>query len=367
MHYDMNAVHTRVGGSSIVCSFLRAGNFQEAINLLSQHSFKWIINNGLKVYFWEDFWHAEGPLMKQLSRLYRLSNMKHSSVHYFIQNWNNKETFLTMWSRMFIDRDESDLGALRAILATIELTESEDRLLWIPTKGEFSTKWFCLNSNPFRSPENQLMHKWNIICSAKLPPKIKLFLWKIKWGIFPTRKFLSARIEGLYAICCWCNKEDESLDQIFWTCEVAIWAWTFIGRWWSIEKVLKRRQCFSLSKLLFCLEGKNYESVWKIVVAATVWSIWLAQNEAQFSENKLNKDTLEYLILVRIERWGKATKILPFGNDNLWKVNPRGAITFHMHKISSQYWKFKAECYDLVGAVDGAWNVNATGNLVGGI
>lgn len=56
-----------------------------------------------------------------------------------------------------------------------------------------------------------------------------------------------------------------------------------------------------------------------------------------------------------------------FGNDPLWKLNPHGAIALYSHKISSDYWSFKHQSFDIVCAVDGAWGLSVLGTLTGGI
>ncbi|KAK1373513.1 hypothetical protein POM88_029706 [Heracleum sosnowskyi] len=81
----------------------------------------------------------------------------------------------------------------------------------------------------------------------------------------------------------------------------------------------------------------------------------------------MSQGTLEFLIVIRIEKLGKASKILLFGSDPLWRVNPHGALVLHTHRISREYWNLKADAFDVVCAVDGAWNTNIFGTLGGGI
>ncbi|KAK1373514.1 hypothetical protein POM88_029707 [Heracleum sosnowskyi] len=161
----------------------------------------------------------------------------------------------SMWSRQLIERDMGDLEALTARVGSRVLTDSEDQLIWAPNKGNFSTKTFYevnLLQSPHRFNQGTI---WNAIWTTKLPPKILLFLWKLQWGIIPTRKFLSIRIQGFNSVCAWCEVADESIDHLFWNCEVAFWAWEFIGKWWSISAVLNGLSVFSLPALLNCQKG----------------------------------------------------------------------------------------------------------------
>ncbi|KAK1401501.1 hypothetical protein POM88_001106 [Heracleum sosnowskyi] len=94
-------------------------------------------------------------------------------------------------------------------------------------------------------------------------------------------------------------------------------------------------------------EGKQIDKIWRIVVATTTWSILLARNEALFQNRRLGRELLEFVILTRIDKWGKASGVIKFGNDPFWKVNPHGAIALYTHKISRDYWKYKFVSYNL--------------------
>ena len=105
-----------------------------------------------------------------------------------------------------------------------------------------------------------------------------------------------------------------------------------------------------------------------MVVAATLWSVWLARNELVFSKVKIKKKALAKLIQLRVSKWGKASGLLDFGETPLWKIHPQGAIALHNHKVSKSFWLHKRSGFDLVCAVDGAWGPvrKSMGGGVGG-
>lgn len=76
---------------------------------------------------------------------------------------------------------------------------------------------------------------------------------------------------------------------------------------------------------------------------------------------------MEYLILTRMDKWGKATKAPPFGNDPLWRVNPLGAIALYTLKLWRKYWRYKMKSFDFVCAVDEAWGMTRYKRFMGGI
>lgn len=113
------------------------------------------------------------------------------------------------------------------------------------------------------------------------------------------------------------------------------------------------------------MQGPISHQTWKCVVAATLWTLWLARNELIFSRSNQSQDVLRALIMLRVKQWGKASGILCFGNDPLWMANPKGALRVYYNRLSTDYWKYRESSFDLVCAVDGAWGSFCSG-AVGG-
>lgn len=86
-----------------------------------------------------------------------------------------------------------------------------------------------------------------------------------------------------------------------------------------------------------------------------------------FNGTRMSSKSLANLIIARINKWGSSSKIISFGNDTLWHVNPQGAIALYFYRVNKDYWKFKSDNFDLVCAVDGAWGCNTSKVLVGAI
>lgn len=149
--------------------------------------------------------------------------------------------------------------------------------------------------------------------------------------------FLSNRISGTPNICKWCNIHAESIDHIFWQCDIWKWGWNFICGWWGMSKKFKYIQTFSLLKLLACVNSSLLQKQWQLVVAATCWTIWLARNEALFSNKRITREVLEFLILTRIDKCGKVTGCMDYGYNPLWRVDPQGAIVLYNDRVSQEY------------------------------
>lgn len=335
IHYNLHVVPEDPSISYSVLNFLKLKRIENVAQFLNQQCFKWILGNGESIYFWEDYWTEGGPLMFKLPRMYRISKLKHSSVHCFLENWERFGGGDLIWSRRLHSRDHDDVLMLSTIVNSISLSRREDSLkYWLPSKGVFSTK-NCTLLLTYQAQHSQSTSLnsgvWSKIWSVKVPPKITIFLWKLQWSILPTRQFLNSRLPNLSLMCAWCDKEIESSNHLFWKCELAKWAWDHMGKWWSVTRFLTNITNFSLKILLDLLKARGISKVWEMVVAAT---IWLARNEVIFSGNRMEKSSLVHLINFRVCKWGKASKLIDFGNDPLWLVNPHGAWALYNHSVS---------------------------------
>lgn len=136
----------------------------------------WKVRNGSTIYFWEDFWHEEGPLMSKFPKLYRISLYKHSSVRCFLGKCQVSVSSAFIWNRSFIERDKESLQQLDAILAGINLTIENDSLMWTHSSDKFTVKQFVQLYSTRPNIDVSQNRGWNTNWSTKLPPKIKMFL-----------------------------------------------------------------------------------------------------------------------------------------------------------------------------------------------
>lgn len=128
-----------------------------------------------------------------------------------------------------ISKDEEQIKALESCIEEFGLTEGIDRLIWIPGNGNFTSKIFTKLYASQSRPPGIICGEWNLIWSSKLPQKIKLFFWKLHWSVLPTRKFFFLRILNLSLKCAWCDRFVETINHLFWNCEIVAWAWNYIG------------------------------------------------------------------------------------------------------------------------------------------
>lgn len=172
--------------------------------------------------FWEEHWLGSGRLMSLFPRLYRISNLKFCTVNHFMLLWRNlniaSEHFC---SRPLTGREEEIFQRLVTILYNVTCDSGQDKVVWSPGKGMFSSKVFSQLLYPSYSSHNDSRKIWKLIWSSKLPPKIAIFMWKIQWGVLPTNLFLNLRLSSISPLCGWCKGQVESMDHLFCSCSLA--------------------------------------------------------------------------------------------------------------------------------------------------
>lgn len=72
-----------------------------------------------------------------------------------------------------------------------------------------------LNSKTIRSSI------WKLV----IPPKVRLFVWKLCQGILPTRSNLRRRIIQIEGGCLWCAREKETSTHLLFKCISARDVW----------------------------------------------------------------------------------------------------------------------------------------------
>lgn len=146
-----------------------------------------------------------------------------------------------------------------------------------------------------------------------------------------------------------------------------MWASKFVQKWWSLSHNRLHRAGSCLFSLLHIYTAPHIKIIWQMVVAATLWTIWLAQNDFIFNKVRITEAAVRELIFFRVSKWGSASQVILFTHIPLWRVNPVGAINVHHHQAISNFWKIRFENYHAVCMVDAAWQINSTYISRGGI
>lgn len=161
----------------------------------------------------------------------------------------------------------------------------QDSLIWLGNNGRLSTRDLYLKLNQ----GNQASSIWASIWKLKLPPKVKMFIWKLLNHILTVRVFLRVRLRGIEVSCPICNQREESVEHLFWTCPDIQQIWKDINLWWNLSFYFIP-QMNNLVPVLLNKEIKSkHREVWMTVVMLAWWNIWKVRNAIIFQGAKFNQ------------------------------------------------------------------------------
>lgn len=285
---------------------------------------RWKLRNGNLILFWEDHWCDDRPLASKLSRLYNLNQFKFLSVREFYDCWrNNKNNYSLLWGRQLIGYEISEIIQLQLILEELIFTKGDDMLLMKSTQRLFTVRDCYVVCSCQNYGVNSI---WMNIWSVMIPPKVRLFLWKFNHGILPLKSFLSVRLQGNFPsiTCSWCRLGEENQFHLFYECELAQWAWSFISLWWDTD--FSDIDVLTLDSLFRRISGDRLSKAWKVLVASVLWSIWLLRNELVFSNTRIKKKDFLSVISYRAKSWLHAAGLICEVYDHLWTQAPKDCV-----------------------------------------
>ncbi|KAK1357882.1 hypothetical protein POM88_051138 [Heracleum sosnowskyi] len=215
--------------------------------------------------------------------------------------------------------DGFNMGCIKFLWQQLK-SGNRDSLIWLPLEGSYTA---ARSYDLLVSERSETKVECNFIWKYKVPPKVQIFLWNYFNKILPTSSFLANRLGQRFIgsrVCKWCNRDEETQMHLFWRCEMAKWAWSFVSSWWNIEK------------------------------------------SVSISEYKNKKNELHVLITYRSQLWCQAANLIDDGPT--WKTNPIGMILSSSKKRLSSLFNANS---DLIGFIDGAWKISEENKIQAGI
>ncbi|XP_038975097.1 uncharacterized protein LOC120106228 [Phoenix dactylifera] len=124
-------------------------------------------------------------------------------------------------------------------------------------------------------PTWQLEGRW--IWRLGVHPRMTLFLWRVAWGILPTKGILAGRGIPIPADCEGCPGKEETISHVLFMCPRALQVWGL---------VLTHRLTFTSTEI-FLSQLRDSARIFDTMDRATVWAyvayhIWLDRNARIF-------------------------------------------------------------------------------------
>jgi hypothetical protein len=267
-----------INAGNIFATTTQGGSqFWRSLNKI-KHYFKlgsrFLVGNGRKTFFWTDRWLGESPLAVRFERLFDICTSKEITVAEALPVSATSLQFRRSFGPLELDL----WAALVQETSSVELSSTEDSVRWdLEPNGRFSVSslYHKINQGP------SLPHE-AILWSAKLPLKIKIFLWQMARGRLPSNEQINRRHGASNGRCALCGRI-ESVDHIFFTCDLAAFAWSGIREAFGVQWNPRTFQDFFT--IVNNLSSGFKQAIW-LLFAAQSWALWIIRNKITI-EHKL--------------------------------------------------------------------------------
>jgi hypothetical protein len=251
------------------------------------------IQDGTQTRFWEDLWIGREPLMTKYPSLYNIVRKKNASVAQVLSTTPLNVSF----RRALVGDNWAKWLQLVGSILDVRLNEQTDTFSWTKSKS-FSVKAMYNDLVIGNAPHLNLV-TWK----AKIPLKIKIFLWYLWKGVILTKDNLAKRKWKGCTRCCFCS-EQETIEHLFFECPMARLMWSAISVTFGITKPANMANLFGSWLRSF---SHKQRALVIVGVAAFCWALWLSRNDVVFQKSK-SKSILQ--VMFRGTFWIRSWSIL---------------------------------------------------------
>ncbi|GJT10088.1 zinc finger, CCHC-type containing protein [Tanacetum coccineum] len=241
------------------------------------------IGNGRKTYVWYDKWCIDGPLSTIISKrnIYEAKLKDDAKVVDMVND--GQWVWPDGWKEIY--------PILRNLDRTVNLTNKEDKVLWITNAGHklcFTTKqaWEDLRLNW------PIVNWRHVVWFSQLIPRQAFILWMaIRDKLLTQEKVEKGQNSGVLK-CGFCNHRVDSLYHLFFQCELPKKLWSEM-----LKLTYKMEKLFKLQDVVDALAGKSEKKsigivVNKLTLNATIYFIWQERNFRMFKCESRNEDVI---------------------------------------------------------------------------
>jgi hypothetical protein len=228
---------------------------------------KFLPGSGERIFFWTDWWHGEGPLAIRYPRLFDICSSKSILVAQAL----SISPATLQFRRSFGPKEVDAWELLVQDLQQVHLSSEVDQVKWaLEPHGKFSVSslYRKINQGP------SLLHE-KLLWKARLPLKIKIFLWQMAKGKMLANEQIHRRHGRSNGQCVLCGQV-ESINHIFFSCVLASFMWSGIREAFGVQWNPKTLDDFLA--ILNRLTPIVRQSFW-ILFAAQSWALWLIRNK----------------------------------------------------------------------------------------
>jgi len=186
---------------------------------------RWIVGNGDSLQAWQSRWLPRPHSFLPIPWCHDI-NMEVSVAELIDKEGG-------CWREQLVRSLFLPIDAEHILRLPLCLSWPADKLIWhFSSTGNFSVKsaYHLIRSLKSQDKPSGSMaaghHFWKKLWSLGVPPRIKMFVWKVGVGVLPTRGNIARRIRGFPASCDLCGYEEDSDTHALFACPVAVEIWS---------------------------------------------------------------------------------------------------------------------------------------------
>ncbi|KAK1389926.1 hypothetical protein POM88_018104 [Heracleum sosnowskyi] len=303
---DLGQARSNKHPSSMLSGIVSINTEDGFSNALNGSNFRWIVKDGTSVLFWEDNWLESGVLYLSFARLYQLSKLKNTTA------WEVDEAL-----------------RLNDIVDCIVFTRGTDQLIWLKSGKTY------LSSDGRRLLSN---------------------------GSHPGYRRLTNVVADM--VCLFCNNGLEEIEHLLWSCGYSKKVWKEVLEWWGLSNKWNSAQRYNFWEWINWFDDRKMKEAWAIVIAPTLWSLWLNRNLKMFQSLHYKEEDVFFLIKLRAQKWCQAIESLQDDYVRLWPVHPMGAIS---GSVRADRRDVVDKDFNFIGYSDGSVKLENDGSFSAGI
>ena len=258
---------------------------------------KLVVKNGLRTFFWKDWWLGDSPLSSRFPLLFASC----ANPNILVAEALDSDSPGILFRRTLDHEGMVQWHGLVSALDEVALLEGRDEIRWaLEQTGVYSVasmyRQLALGATVAFADD---------IWDTRLPLKIKIFTWQLALDRLPTCKQLAQHLGTSNGNCALCG-EPEDASHVFFSCSLARFGWsvvrTLLGCNWSPANF---PQFFAYLQPLL---GQRRRICW-ILVSVLFWSLWVTRNKLAMEARVLNHPSdLIFKFAMFLQTWAGLSK-----------------------------------------------------------
>ncbi|CAN1313939.1 Putative ribonuclease H protein At1g65750 [Linum perenne] len=238
----------------------------------------WKIGDGNGVRVWGDPWlRRDGGLRVASDVIAGLEDMRVRDL--FIPGTRE-------WDAELVEELLNEEEAAVVLSTPVVDVGERDTRIWHYTKnGQYTVRssYHVLMERVANMEHLHTPGPWKELWQLKVPPKMRVMLWRLARDVLPTRVRLCRRRIWMNDSCGTCSKYPETSWHLFLHCEYAIECWRIVGLWGEVERLAATAESFQ--DWLFAALRDLPEMKMQMLVAV-VGGLWIERNGRVWSTER---------------------------------------------------------------------------------